>query len=240
MIVELEQFTGKLSALRAQLKEVGEGLHIDDMERELSELKEEMNADGFWDNLERSTHVNRRISNLEGKIKHYEGLLSGCDDVETMMELAQEENDESMLDELKSVYTDLETKMEETRLETLLTGDYDGNNALVSFQSGAGGTEAQDWCQMLYRMYTRWAEAHGFTYKILDYEDGDEAGATSPYLFCCQDREVLGEQMPIVTRLGQACSLASHSYPPHKYTTTKYLLNWARRRLILMAFALLK
>ena len=105
MIVELEQYTAKLAALRAQLKEVGEGLHIDDMERELSELREEMNADGFWDNLERSTYVNRRISNLESKIKHYEGLLSGCDDVETMMELAQEEDDEDMIAEagVKSV-----------------------------------------------------------------------------------------------------------------------------------------
>ena len=102
MIVELEQYTQKLASLRAQLKEVSEGLHIDDMERELSELKEEMNADGFWDNLERSTYVNRRISNLEGKIKHYEGLLSGCDDVETMMELAQEENDEDMIAEAGS------------------------------------------------------------------------------------------------------------------------------------------
>ena len=84
-----------------------------------------------------------------------------------------------MLDELKTGYDELETKMEEARLETLLTGEYDGNNALVSFQAGAGGTEAQDWCQMLYRMYTRWAERHGYTYKILDYLDGDEAGLKS-------------------------------------------------------------
>ena len=93
--------------------------------------------------------------------------------------MAQEENDDSMLEELAESFKDLEEKMEATRLETLLNGDYDGNNALVSFQAGAGGTEAQDWCQMLYRMYTRWAERHGFTYKILDYLDGDEAGLKS-------------------------------------------------------------
>ena len=91
MILEFDQYTQRIETLRDQLKEVGDGLHIDDMQRELGELHEEMNADGFWDNLERSTHVNRRISTLEGKIKHYESLLSGCDDVETMMELAQEE-----------------------------------------------------------------------------------------------------------------------------------------------------
>ena len=105
--------------------------------------------------------------------------LAQWDDMMTICEMAIEENDESMLDELKTSYEDLEKKMEEARLETLLTGEYDGNNALVSFQAGAGGTEAQDWCQMLYRMYTRWAERHGYTYKILDYLDGDEAGLKS-------------------------------------------------------------
>ncbi len=179
MIVELEQYTAKLSALRAQLKEVGEGLHIDDMERELSELKEEMNADGFWDNLERSTHVNRRISNLEGKIKHYEGLLSGCDDVETMMELAQEENDEDMIQEAGAEIEKLEADTEALALETLMRGKYDDHDAILSLHAGAGGTEAQDWTGMLYRMYTRYCERMGFTVKVLDFLDGDEAGVKS-------------------------------------------------------------
>ena len=89
MIIELEQYTARVDKLRSTLREVGEGLHIDQMERELTELHEEMNAEGFWDNLERSTHVNRRISSLEGKIKHYQGLLSSCDDVEAMIDLAR-------------------------------------------------------------------------------------------------------------------------------------------------------
>ena len=179
MIVELEQYTGKLAALRAQLKEVGEGLHIDDMERELSELKEEMNADGFWDNLERSTHVNRRISNLEGKIKHYESLVAGCDDVETMMELAQEENDEDMIAEAGTEIERLENETEALALETLMRGKYDDHDAILSLHAGAGGTEAQDWTGMLYRMYTRYCERMGFTVKVLDYLDGDEAGVKS-------------------------------------------------------------
>ena len=97
----------------------------------------------------------------------------------TICEMALEEEDDSMLDELKTGYEKLETNMETARLETLLTGEYDQSNALVSFHAGAGGTEAQDWCQMLYRMYTHWAESHGFTYKLLDYQDGDEAGIKS-------------------------------------------------------------
>ncbi|MBR6754130.1 MAG: PCRF domain-containing protein, partial [Clostridia bacterium] len=130
MIVELEQYTQKLTALRDQLKEVGGGLHIDDMERELSELKEEMNADGFLDNLERSTYVNRRISNLEGKIKHYEGLLASCDDVETMMELAQEENDEDMIAEAGAEIDRLEAATESLTVETMMRGKYDDHNAI--------------------------------------------------------------------------------------------------------------
>ena len=102
MILALEPFLPRLDSLRNELKEIAGGLHIDDMERELQELHEEMNADGFWDNLERSTHVNRRIANLEGRIKHYNSLLSGCDDVETMIDLANEENDESMVEEISA------------------------------------------------------------------------------------------------------------------------------------------
>ena len=89
------------------------------------------------------------------------------------------ENDDSMLDELKSDYAKLESDLESMRLSTLLSGEYDANNAILTLHPGAGGTEAQDWAQMLYRMYTRWAERHGFTYSILDYQDGDEAGIKS-------------------------------------------------------------
>jgi len=179
MILEFDQYTQRIETLRAQLKEVGDGLHIDDMQRELGELHEEMNADGFWDNLERSTHVNRRISTLEGKIKHYESLLSGCDDVETMMELAQEENDDSMAEEIAVEIERLEKETEALTLETLMRGKYDDHDAVLSIHAGAGGTEAQDWASMLYRMYTRYCERMGFTVKLLDYLDGDEAGIKS-------------------------------------------------------------
>ena len=179
MILELEQYTAKIAELRSQLKDVGEGLHIEDMQRELTELHEEMNADGFWDNLERSTHVNRRIAQLEGKIKHYQSLLSACDDIEIMIELAREENDGSMVEEAGKEIEKLTADTEALALETLMRGDYDDNDAVLSLHAGAGGTEAQDWTQMLYRMYTRYCERMGFTVKVLDYLDGDEAGIKS-------------------------------------------------------------
>ena len=179
MFLEFDQYTQRLDSLRAQLKEVGEGLHIDDMQRELSELHEEMNADGFWDNLERSTHVNKRIATLEGKIKHYNSLLAACDDVETMMELASEEGDEGMAEEIGVELDRIAEETETLTLETLMRGKYDDHDAVLSIHAGAGGTEAQDWASMLYRMYTRYCERMGFNVKVLDFLDGDEAGIKS-------------------------------------------------------------
>ena len=109
----------------------------------------------------------------------YNKMTELCVDLLTISEMAIEENDESMLEELENGYKELEDGIAEQKLRTLLTGEYDSHNALVSFHAGAGGTEAQDWCAMLYRMYTRWAERHGFTYKIMDYQDGDTAGIKS-------------------------------------------------------------
>ena len=136
-------------------------------------------APGFWDDPARSQKAVMRTKSLESKRDKYAHMTAAWDDLMTICEMALEENDDSMLDELKHGYDALEKDMEEARLETLLKGEYDGNNAIVSFQAGAGGTEAQDWAQMLYRMYTRWVESHGLTYKILDYLDGDEAGIKS-------------------------------------------------------------
>lgn len=116
---------------------------------------------------------------LESKVELYERMCSQWDDLYTLCEMAIEEGDDSMLPELTEGYAQLEQEMEKARLETLLSGEYDSNNAIVSFQAGAGGTEAQDWASMLYRMYTHWTEQHGLSYKILDYLDGDEAGIKS-------------------------------------------------------------
>ena len=123
--------------------------------------------------------MQKRLKQLKSKVENYQKLCSGWDDLMTLCEMAIEEDDDSMLPELQSEYADFEKKLEETRLGTLLTGEYDANNAILTFHAGAGGTEAQDWTQMLYRMYNMWADRHGYTVKLMDYLDGDEAGIKS-------------------------------------------------------------
>ena len=178
-MIEFEEYKGKLNELRPTLLALGESLNMTGMEEELERLHAMAEDPSFWEDAEKSQKAIVRTKMLEGKCGKYNKMLSSWDDLMTICEMAIEEDDDSMLDELTTGFDDLQKKMEEVRLETLFTGDYDGNNAIVSFQAGAGGTEAQDWTQMLYRMYTRWAEAHGFTYKIMDYLEGEEAGLKS-------------------------------------------------------------
>ncbi len=178
-MIEFDEYKVKLTNAKPRLDGLSDSLNLGVCKEEWERLQAQIESPGFWDNADVSQQVMKRSRQLEAKIDRYNKMLAQWDDLMTICEMAIEENDESMLEELKESYEDLESKMEAARLETLLTGDYDSNNALVSFQAGAGGTEAQDWCQMLYRMYTRWAERHGFTYKILDYLDGDEAGLKS-------------------------------------------------------------
>jgi len=178
-MIAFDEHKVKLNTIKPILDGLAESLNLDACKNELERLQAQIESPGFWDNNDVSQKVMKRSRQLEAKIDRYNKMQESWDDLMTIIEMAQEENDDSMLEELQAGYRELETKMEETRVETLLTGDYDSNNALVSFQAGAGGTEAQDWCQMLYRMYTRWAERHGYTYKILDYLDGDEAGLKS-------------------------------------------------------------
>ena len=179
MIVELEKYRVDLAEIKDRLVEVGDGLHINQMEQELLELREEMNAPGFWDDLDRSRTVNQRISAIESKIEHYNSLMEMCSDIETMMELADDETDQAMADEAGEELEKLDHQVDMLALETLMRGDYDQNNAILSLHAGAGGTEAQDWTQMLYRMYTRYCERLGFKVTLLDYLDGDEAGTKS-------------------------------------------------------------
>ena len=178
-MIEFDEFKVKLNTLRPKLDELSQSLNIEHCKEELERLHMQIESAGFWDDQERSQQVMKKTRNLESKVERYTKMCAQWDDLMTICEMALEENDDSMLDELKEGYEKLEEQMENARLETLLTGEYDSLNAIVSFQAGAGGTEAQDWTQMLYRMYTHWAEAHGFTYKILDYLDGDEAGIKS-------------------------------------------------------------
>ncbi len=178
-MIEFDEYKVKLNAMRPKLDELAASLNIEGCREELERLHAQIESDGFWDNQEVSQKVMKRARQLESKISRFEKMCTSRDDLTEICEMAIEENDDSMLEEVTAGVHLLEEQMESARLETLLTGEYDGLNAIVSFQAGAGGTEAQDWAQMLYRMYTHWAEAHGFTYKILDYLDGDEAGIKS-------------------------------------------------------------
>ena len=179
VMIEFEEYKSKLNDLKPKLEELRAAFVPQSLLDELERLHAMAEAPGFWDDPARSQEAVMRTKTLERKRDKFQSMCSEWDDLMTICEMALEENDDSMLEELTTGYAKLEADMEEARLETLLTGEYDANNALLSFHAGAGGTEAQDWCAMLYRMYTRWAEAHGFTYKILDYLDGDEAGLKS-------------------------------------------------------------
>jgi peptide chain release factor 2 len=178
-MLEFEEYKTKLNALKPALDDLKGALQLEAAEREIAELETESAQDGFWNNVQHSQQVQQRIKQLRTKCDKYAKLCSGWDDIYTMCEMALEEQDASLLPEVQEEYASLTEDLEAMRLSTLLTGEYDANNAIMTFHAGAGGTEAQDWAQMLYRMYTMWTERHGYKYSLLDYQDGDQAGIKS-------------------------------------------------------------
>ncbi len=179
MNIEFDNYKQKLNDCRGALDGLADSLNLEGLKNELERLHAMQEAPGFWDDPEKSQKIVVKTKQAETKVEKYEKMLSSWDDLMTICEMAAEEDDDSMLDELKEGFEQLTKDMESCRLETLLTGRYDKNNALMSFHAGAGGLEAQDWCSMMYRMYTRWAEQAGFTYKIMDYQEADEGGIKS-------------------------------------------------------------
>ena len=139
----------------------------------------EMEAPGFWDNPDSSNNKMKELKNLKDTVDSVNKLFAQYDDILTLIELGYEESDESMIPEIREELDEFIAKLEELRIGTLLSGEYDKNNAILKLNAGAGGTESCDWCGMLYRMYTRWAERKGFSVEVLDYLDGDEAGIKS-------------------------------------------------------------
>ena len=178
-VIEYDEYKQKLLALEPSLGELEKALGIPKAREEYAALQKETEQDGFWNDLARSQKVSQQIKRLENRIKKHDRLVSDWEDAVVLCEMAQEEDDASLLPDVVSAFETLEKEMEERRLAALLSGEYDGNNAIMTFHAGAGGTEAQDWTEMLYRMYTRWAERHGYTYQLLDYEAGEEAGIKS-------------------------------------------------------------
>ena len=179
MIIELEEVKQRLKALKEEAAELASSLKIEKLSEIARELEEKTFAPNFWDDMENSSKVLKELKGAKDTIAEYEKLCSSIDDAITLAEMGIEEDDESVLEEVLSEETDVRAKAETMRLETLLSGQYDRNDAILSLHPGAGGTEAQDWALMLYRMYTRWAEKHGFTVKLVDWLDGDEAGLKS-------------------------------------------------------------
>lgn len=136
-------------------------------------------APDFYDDMEAAGKILQQIKGRRDRLERYSKLKSDWEDLSTLVELAIEESDESVLDEVKTGYHNLATTLEDMKLETMLSGKYDKNNAIITLHAGAGGTEAQDWCEMLYRMYTHWAERRGFKTETIDFLDGEEAGLKS-------------------------------------------------------------
>ncbi len=178
-MIQFEEYKQRIIALRPELSKLEAALGLDAAREELSRLEAMTHEEGFWSDIEQSQQVQQKIKRLSDKCMSFEKLRATHEDLMTLCELAIEENDDSLLEELEREFSSFDKQLSEASLATLLSGEYDNSNAIISFHAGAGGTEAQDWAQMLYRMYTRWAERHGFKYKILDYLDGDEAGIKS-------------------------------------------------------------
>ena len=178
-IIEYDSYKQKLGTIGPRLEKLAAALDLEGARREVDELEEKTGDPNFWNDVAASQKVLQRTKQLKNKLENHARLTSQWEDLTTLVEMAMEEDDASLLPEVQEGYDKLESALEEANLATLLTGEYDANNAILTLHAGAGGTEAQDWCQMLFRMYTRWGERHNFTVKTLDYEDGDEAGIKS-------------------------------------------------------------
>ncbi len=190
-MLQFEEYKQKINALKPALATLSSALKTEEAQAEIAHLEAQSAADGFWNDIENSQKVLKQIKQLKSKCETYTKLTSRFHDLLTLCDMALEEEDESLLPELTEEYEKFEADLETARLTTLLSGEYDECNAILSFHAGAGGTEAQDWAQMLYRMYTRWAERHGFKYRLLDYLDGDEAGLKSAVI-CIEGQNAYG------------------------------------------------
>ena len=178
-MVELDQYRLKIAGFAKPMEQIKVSLDLDNKQKRIQELEASMEAPGFWDDPDKSQVTMKELKGLKNSFEKYKELEQGIEDANTLIEMAEEENDTSLIPDVENEVTAVETRLEELRIETLLSGEYDKNNAILTLHAGAGGTESCDWCQMLYRMYTRWADANGYTTETLDYLEGEEAGIKS-------------------------------------------------------------
>lgn len=178
-MLQYDEIKNELNNKKPALDELHDALHLDGLKTQIEELEHKAAEPGFWDNMEQSQKILQKTAQLKSTVEGYESLVTLYEDCETLIEMGNEMEDLELLEELKTSYDKFCKDLEELKLSTLLTGEYDSHNAILTFHAGSGGTEAQDWAQMLYRLYNRWAERHNFKVKLLDYQDGDEAGIKS-------------------------------------------------------------
>lgn len=181
-MIQFEELKLQLEALEPEIKDLSNALGLDKVKMEIEQLEQRAAQPGFWDDVENSQKILKKTGTLKNKVSAYDGLVSAYDDTLALIELANEEEDLSLLEEAQSELEAVKKNLEAQQLGTLLTGEYDAKNAILTFHAGAGGTEAQDWAMMLYRMYSHWAESHDFKVKEIDYLDGEEAGLKSAVL----------------------------------------------------------
>ena len=178
-MVELEQYKFTVNQYKEPMKELGVSLALSHKHEQIKELESEMREEGFWNDPDKAQEVTRKVKNLKDTVSAYHALELTLDDVSTMIELGNEENDASVIPDIEELLGEFEIEFDNLKIQTLLSGEYDKNNAIVTLHAGAGGTESCDWAAMLYRMYTRWADKKGFSVEVLDSLDGEEAGIKS-------------------------------------------------------------
>lgn len=178
-MIQFEELRLRLLESEKPLTELAGALGFDKMNEEINQLEAQTAETSFWDDVQGSNKVLQRISQLKNKVAAYDKLKTDFDDALVMIELSDEEEDLDLLPDCEESVKAVEAELEKQTLATLLSGEYDAKNAILTFHAGAGGTEAQDWCQMLYRMYGQWATKHGFKFTTVDFLDGDEAGLKS-------------------------------------------------------------
>jgi len=178
-MLQFEELDRQLQAQRQALTELGDSLGLDRLREEVEMLELKSAEPGFWDDMTNAQKVTQRMAGLKAKDESYQKLCARCDDAAALIELGDEAEDLSLIDEIQTEIDAVAGEIANMKLSTLLTGEYAGHNAILTFHAGSGGTEAQDWAEMLFRMYGRWAERRGFKVTTLDYLDGDEAGLKS-------------------------------------------------------------
>ncbi len=181
-MLQFEELRLHLLGQKEKLNELREALGLEAAQKEITDLEEQCAADGFWDDPKQSQVILQRISKLKAKCEGYNKLAAHFEDALTMIELANEEEEEALFDECRQSADDFVRKLDASTLSTLLSGEYDGCNAILTFHAGSGGTEAQDWTEMLVRMYTHWSDRHGFKCDLVDFLDGEAAGLKSAVL----------------------------------------------------------